>query len=419
MNRVINFKIDWLFWFILLSPLFFIAGTDLRMSQTMFFQFSVMFLVAIFNVNKWFGAFLGWSVLQYLFFQGISPDTTALNNLFLASVAYQMIVLFCDPDDIKKYFKVFMVVVVLNMAWCLRQFLQSDPVFSMMNYQVQNSFSEFPGFFGLPAFLGNYVSVMVPIALAVNPYLVLVCIAGLLISKSTFACAAALASALFYFWFRKRFVFWLILAVGGFAFCIYTLKFDYPTGQFSRRLVVWESVEKLSFRTPFLGNGIGSFQSLLVGEETNTKKLIVTKHEEKIKPFLVDRLKETGNEDLIPAIQEKNDIGEIKALLQTRGLDFERWQNVHNDFLETFYESGLIGMFFVFGYILNLFKRFFEWGRDCPVTVALMASFVGILVVSIGHFPFHLTRIASCYLVIMALLEVSLLQAQKVKEKGW
>lgn len=417
MIRKLEFKIDWLFLFLLILPLFYYIGMDTRGPQTEFFQFSIIFLLALMHVNKWFGAFLGWSLFQFLFFKDMPQNSMALNNLFLGAVAYQIIFLFSEKIEVKKYALALYIVLGINLVWCVRQYYQIDPIFQMANQQFQTKFTEYQGFFGLPAFLGNFVAIISPLAFLLTPWLLPFCVAGIIVSKSTFSALAFLCGVLFYLWFHKRLSFWILLVVGILSFSFYAIKYDYPTGEFSRRLKVWQMVERISFQKPILGHGIGSYESLLIGEVTPDHDLVITKNPEDLRKFIAGYAAHKGHDNAAIEILKENHTADWNKILQARGLDFQLWKQAHNDFLEAFHDGGILGLIFIFGYIVDMFKRFFQWGRKDKIATALIGSLIAIIIVANGHFPFHLTRLAGPCLVVMVLLDITLLRLKTAKEE--
>ena len=142
MIRKINSKVDWLLWFLILLPTFYIYGKDTRFVQMNFFQLAVMAALAFFHSNKWLGAFLGWCLFQFIFFKVTFTNPLAINNLFLGILLYHFIVRTTPREDFKKYFYVFLGLIVLNLLWCVRQYFQMDPIFSMKEWQHQRVFSD-------------------------------------------------------------------------------------------------------------------------------------------------------------------------------------------------------------------------------------------------------------------------------------
>lgn len=415
MIRSFNFKIDWTLLFILLLPTFYIMNVDLREAQTSFFQIAVVLLVAVTHVNRYIGYFLIWVVFQHTVLK-LDVDEGQLFNLFLGAVVYHFLVKFSKPSEFKKYFWVFGWLLLINCVWVVRQMYQADPIFSMHDQEVQRIFSDFSGFFGLPAFLGNFGAVVAPLAFYSSFTFLPLAFIAVYYSKSTFSAVALLSGVLFYLWFKKRIVFWVMLVVMGLSCLIYAVKVDYPTGQFDRRLKVWQIIEKLSFRQQFTGHGLGKLKDFYVFEISPSHNMIATENTGTLKQFFVKEASRTGDNQFISEVIKENDLSKVRDLFRKHEMGIEQWAQAHNEFLQVFFETGFIGVLIVIFYIVDLFKRFLKYGKKSRVVLALMSAFVGILVVSLGHFPFHLARLTGSYLVIMAFLDLSLLVCQKSSE---
>lgn len=414
MTREFKFSIDWTLLFLILLPTFYIAGTELRDTQKVAFQLSAFILLAIMHVNKYIGAFLGWLVFQMVVLQDMTINTESVQNVFFGAMIYHFIVKYTNPALLKRYFWALSGLMLLNLFWMGLQSNNIDPIFHTEgNHIFSNDFS---GFFALPAFVGNFAAVLLPITFTLSYALFPACLIGLFYSRSTFSMIGALLAVLFFFWFRKRIVFWIILGIGSVASLIYVLKVDLPGGQFNRRLKVWELVSKVAFQKQFTGHGLGSFKSFNVIEFSPSGALIMTNKSENLKEFLVKEVEKKGHSDLVPAIRKENGVNSLKNILRSRQMDFEKWDYAHNEFLTVFIETGGIGLFIITLYCIDLFKRFFKYALNDIVALSLISAFIALIVSSFGHFPFHVARLASIYICVMAFLDLCLIVLRKKKE---
>src|SRR3990167_1698977 len=249
-----------------MTPLFYITNQDLRIVQTSFFQCSVIVLVGLMHVNKYLGFFLIYCAFQSLFVK--QGDTSTGTNIVFGLVAYQFIVKCSNVSEFKKYFYALIAVLILNCFWCLRQYYNLDPIFSMVDQNHQKIITEPAGFFSLPAFFGNYAAVLAPISMVTWYWPIVFVVAGLFLSKSSFSVIAGTSGVLFFLWFRKRIYFWVVLLVLGLASGFYIIKYDLPGGQFNRRLNIWKLVEREAFTKQFFGHGIGSYKNSFFVEVT-------------------------------------------------------------------------------------------------------------------------------------------------------
>lgn len=417
MTKNFNFKVDWLFLFILLLPTFYIPGLDVRHTQTNFFQISMFVLLAIFHVNRFFGLFLLWATIQFVFFDKIPNDSMTLQNIFFAAFLYHFISKYATLS--KKYLWALSLVLALSVLWIPLQIFQHDPIFvpvSTNPYVSQTVITDFAGFFGMTAAMGNYAAMVMPFAFILNPVLIPVCLIGLFFSKSSFSIVAALVASLFFFWFRKRIIFWAILLIFGTSSAVYVLKYDMPHGQFSRRAHVWELILKEACMKQFLGHGIGSYNSEYVFiESSKTLHNTMATNPAQLLKFLAEDSKD--NPKVLDFISRMNpnqaDFASVRDVMMKEGLDFHPWAEAHNDFLQVFFEFGLIGLVLIGWYIYDIFKRFFKLGLEKNwFALSLLSSFIAILIVTNGHFTFHLTKLGGPAIVVMALLETCIFKAE-------
>jgi len=415
MNKEIKFKVDWLMWFLILLPTFYIVNKDLRHVQMNFFQFSVILMLATLHVNRWFGLFLAWASFQVLFFTDVNTKNVLLQNIFFAGVLYHFVVKYVGA--MRKYFWTLFGILAVNVVWCGFQYMQYDPIFHPANPQFQTIFSDLSGFFGLPAFLGNYAAVVLPLCVIISPWLGLVAIPALIISKSSFSLVAAGAGLLFFLWFRKRLFFWILLGVFLVGGLFYVAKYDAPGGQFSRRLKVWDLVLQESFKKQFFGHGLGSYgTSYAFVESTRNNKVAMVRSDPEMAEFVIAQAVELKVDAVAEYIASQNgkplNAKKIKQVAKDNGLALESWIQPHNEFLGVFFHMGFVGLFFLFGFVFNIFRRFFRASKKDPELVALCGAFLAILIVSFAHFPFQVARLAGPFIVIMAMLETKLFRSE-------
>lgn len=414
MNKEIKFRVDWLLWFLILLPTFYIVGKDIRHAQMNFFQLSVILLVAVMHINRWFGAFLAWCAIQFMFFAGGDRgEAILLQNVFFSALLYHFVVKYVGK--MKKYYWALFGLLCLNVLWAFMQSRQFDPIFSPINPQIQTIFSDVSGFFCLPAFFAIFAAVIAPLCIFLSPFLAIAVIPALIVGKSSFAMAGAASGILFMLWFRKRIIFWVLLVfmlVGG---SFYIVKYDAPTGQFSRRLTAWKLILTEGFRRQFFGHGLGAYgrdYTFMECVQTNQVAIIQTGAE--LLDFSLRQAVQLKNEEIIKYIISKNgqpfNFDEFYEYSKTKGFGLEPWGQAHNEYLQVFFNGGLVGLFLVIGYIFNLFKRFFSIKSKDYELMALMGAFVAICIVSFAHFPFQVARLAGPVLVVMALLEAKLLR---------
>lgn len=415
MTREFKFKADWLLWFLILLPTFYIVGKDLRHVQISFFQVAVIVMLGLYHVNKWIGAFLLFSVVQVLTFPEAAESTGIVQNIFMGALLYHFIVKYAE--ETRKYYWALFGILALNLVWCIFQVYGIDPIFRMYDFGIQQKITEPCAFFSLPAFLGNYAAVIAPLIMTLNPWLVLFVPFALYFAKSTFSVVAAVVAVLFYLWFKKRLAFWIVGAVLIVGAIFYAVKFDAPSGQFGKRFKIWQLVIQHGFQKQFFGYGVGSYgkhHNFVEMEPSGNVAHVTNKRE--LAYFIVTEPKLIADKELIKAVSQidPNDYKEesFRKLLVPKGINFKAWDNPHNEFVKVFFDMGLAGIFIVGGYLFSLSRRFllnYKWN---PKLIPLAGAAIAIVIVSFGHFPFYVARLGAIFIAILALFETELIKAE-------
>lgn len=82
------------------------------------------------------------------------------------------------------------------------------------------------------------------------------------------------------------------------------------------------------------------------------------------------------------------------------------WDNPHSLPVSLLYEFSIVGFIIFCGFVYDKFERF-KNARKTVNSVTLMGMFIVFLVLSIGHFPIFLVRLAVIVVPATALLEVN------------
>src|SRR3990167_1555940 len=126
MTRQISFKFDFMLWFLILAPTFYISGTETRGVQLEFFKIAVIAMVAFFHANKYVGLFLGYLVFQFIFFKDMAAYSSVIPNIFFSAVLYHFILKYAKVT--KKHLWALWGVLLLSVFWIPIQMAQADPV---------------------------------------------------------------------------------------------------------------------------------------------------------------------------------------------------------------------------------------------------------------------------------------------------
>lgn len=424
MTTKIDFKIDWLALFILLVPTFYVTGMDLREVQSSFFQLSVFALIAMIHCNKYIRYFLLITLFQYVAFPNLPINIHQMQGLFLGALAYHLIVKLADYARLKYYLWIMVGLLVFNCFWALLQAYQIDPIFIVRDMDKQpDGFRDYIGFFGLPAMFGNYGAVLLPISFALMPVTAGFSLISLWMAKSTFSVLAAVAGSGFFLWYRKRILFWIFTTIGIGITLSYILTTDMPSGQFPRRLKAWQKILVEAFKNQWMGHGFGSLsQKYFFAEVTPTHNIRMTNTEPELLNFLKEEAKDNKGAMEFLSTVDPNKLnqnfvrpqigGLFSNTLQNFKMDVHAWKEVHNEFIQIFFELGIFGLIAMLAYIIDMFRRFYLYGRKSPFCITIGASFLAVVIISFGHFPFHVARLATPFLIIAAFFELGLLNAE-------
>lgn len=422
----LNMKIDWLALFLIIVPTFWVVNIDLRLAQANMFHIGVFAMIAFLHVNQYIKYFLLYVLAQYLIFPQLPISFFQIECLFMGALAYHMIVKYVEPERLKFYLWIMLGFLAFNCFWALLQAWNIDPVFSLTNPDKQaDGFSAGVGFLGLPAMFGNYAAAMVPIALLLMPVSVGFCLIALWLAKSTFSVIAAVLAGAFFLWFKKRIMFWAVMIFGGITILCYVAFTDMPSGQFNRRFAAWHQILIQAFKTQWIGKGFGSLSTAYCfSEVTPTHIVKMTNNERDFVDFVKQQAVLNSSNDVtrllsgIDITKLKTDairpdvFASISEGMQHFNMDVHCWKEAHNEFIQVLFETGLIGLFLMIAYVWDMFRRFYLFGTKSTFCITMASCFLAIVIVSIGHFPFHVARLAVPFLTIAAFFELGLLRAE-------
>ncbi len=219
------------------------------------------------------------------------------------------------------------------------------------------------GFSGSKDQIGTFFAITLPIMLHLWPPLIIISLFGLFISKSSFAMVAGLSSGLFYAYFRCRRLFYSLLAL--FIFCggMFFMKIEQLNLQdFKTRIDVWKhSVQAITAKkidVEFRGNKIIKRCNPLLGYGFSTFN------------------------NIFPYVPQKENFNYRD----------EKFTHAHNDYVEIFFELGVVGFLALIMIIVGMFKDFIRQDKtrefvlyfSCILAFGLnaMGNFVASIAVS-------------------------------------
>lgn len=256
--------------FLLLSPIIFMPlngysarfqwyqfgyySGSVSLMQLQFFQYGVvlLFLTALFNKpkrefkDKYLGILFALCILGVF----LHPKTIQnFHNILLGFLLYYLVVSY--TKNVKTVLKVVVVVALLNTIFSILQFFgtyfpyKSKPdIIGLMSYKSQ---------------LGIYQALALPICYAINPYLSIIPLIGLLLSKSITAIIPAIIGMAYLFRrkiFRLKFsyIYFMVFITLITLLCIKFFQ------KLSLRFDVWVVTLQMILKKWLYGYGIGTFK---------------------------------------------------------------------------------------------------------------------------------------------------------------
>jgi len=376
--------LKWVFLtYIILNPLFFWVGVENRDAQQLFYQLSSVILFSIgmfFNqrevkqnpINICLGVML-------IAFIGAWLRTTygwefALNYL-LGLLVYFTFLRTIKKDDIPFLINGVAWLLILAVVWQVSQMLGFDPRGTIIRNTTGRVGRN--AFFFHASSMGIYFAQGVPLLLGVTPFGLIL----LPIMKFTECSSAYLGlgvSIMFFYWFRKRILFWILLPIILISGVYLTYNREAFTG-IKMRLPLWGFMTQEIMKHP-MGHGLDSFNNPVIGQNK----------------YYVN----AGNDELI-VLRKKNEkeFDLVKGFTQ-KPEQLHEYDNPHNEYLWLGYEVGLHALIilgFLFYFIWDRFRKC----RKRPLEVAFMASLIAFCLCSIGQFPIHLARVGYMLPIIL------------------
>lgn len=369
--------------YIILCPLFFLPGVKNRDAQQLFYQLAS---VLVFSIGMFFPQkqlkkdkihiCLGVMLLAFIgaWLRVMNGWDMALNYL-LGLLVYFTMIRTLKKKDLDFLIKGVIGMLILATIWLALQKLGFDirgTVIRDSGNVGRNSF-----FFHASS-MGLYFAQSLPLVLSFS-WVGLLLLPVVKFSECSSAYIGIVVGVLFYYWFRKRILFWLLLLpilYGGFYL---TNNREAFTGV-KMRIPVWKTITQEIMKCP-IGHGLNSFANPILPYQ---KKFYIN-HE---------------NDELIVMVKQPNGkfISRKKPSKIPKQVHF--LDNPHNEYLWLGYEVGihaLIILSFLYYFIWDRFKRC----RKEKLQVAFMASLITVGVCFIGQFSLHLARIGYMLPIIL------------------
>ena len=309
--------------------------------QFQFFQYGIiaLFILALSRKpirefrDKYFAGFLGLCALSVLF----HPKTiNAFLPIFLGSLLYYLVVAY--TVNIKPLLYSIIFVSILNTIAAVLQFFGIPVIY------------KYAGLMCSMSHLGTYQAIAIPVCWAINPYLSIIPLIGLLLSKSLTPLAALLVG-LVYLWYpqRRKIIINLaligLIALTGISIVFLARVSQSATYKFSLRADIWLDVIRQIFRYPWIGAGLGTFS-------------VVTP------------------------------------------MGFAEW--IYNEYLSIAFYAGIPALIC----LMMFLKDKFTFGR-VDLSRCIVASCLILAIICLGQSPMHFVRIAGAGIVLLGFAEIT------------
>lgn len=323
----------------------------------------LMFFLLLFNClylwdfNKYLSLFNIVCLFSAFFVTRFSPRAIILLfQLNLGCLVSYQISKF-NKSQRKKILYAILIAVLFQLLWLIIQHFNLDPFF---HSTIRQGKDEMVGFFGAKDQLGTFFALTAPILLNFHIGLALISLFGLFVSKSSFAFISAIIGILLYLWFKSRniaiFTIIAMLIIGS----VYFVKVDkLQFADFNTRFLVWDYAVKSTLKgnvtieineqrmriksNPIFGYGFGNFL--------------------KIFPYIPQSL---------------------ATNMQFNYAD-EKFTHAHNDYVELFFELGLLGLISMVLLLFNFIRSFIVAEKSQELIMYFSTILIYILN-SLGNF---------------------------------
>jgi hypothetical protein len=278
-----------------------------------------------------------------------------LLNVFFGLLFFKLCFENTRLSELPKFAWWFGWLLVANLAIVALQQNALDPVMSKVGTIHEDISNMTVGFMRAKVHLGVLAALLAPMVVFFAPCFALAVLPLLWYGQSSAAVASCvLCLGLWAFLNIPRRWFVVLSVLGLLAGGAFVMFYDMPGGQFAERFKVWHAATSIGLKTnPWVGNGIGSFARF------NFQTL------------------QPGSENL-------------------------SWTWCHNEFIQSFFEFGIIGIGIIVSFLISQAKKFKEHFSD-PTAQILGLSVLTCICISFIHFPFHLARFAPICIFFFAL----------------
>ena len=382
--------------YLLICPIMYpLTDVTIKQFQEVTFQNLGMLLVVTATRNIWMMLFMFLNIALCAI-NGMEVGQSQVLNIFFGICIFMTARRFFKVFKFEREMSILFWVGGLSLLWAGLQIMAIDPIYMGANGAGERLFDHIfndpIGLFGLKAHHAIFFAILVPLVASRCLWASLLLFIPMWICRSSGAMLAGTVALMFYVFFANRKLF-KYFAIGGVlaSLCfIFLVDYKMDKEMFLSRFPQWHSAVRFTFIRP-LGYGPDSWRNR-------------TKH----KDFLF-----LGDEDRNHWIQHKPDKETevlryyhpnlYKASHPDKELNpksFSHWAECHNEYIQTFFEYGFLGLILLFGFIREMYFRFRYRIKDREL-VLITSCLLVYAVSSITQFPLHVARLAFLFPVLL------------------
>ena len=381
--------------FMAIAPIFYLTNSgDLRDAQAKFYQLGAIALISCFIENIWLTMFMLLN-LFLLLSTGVETGINQVLNVFIGCLLFTVSKNYFKNKSFMDFSKVILWICFFNISWMMLQVLNIDPLYvgQMANGTplIGQVFNDPLGLFGIKMANGIFLSIASMVMAVLNQYIGMLIIIPILMSHASTAVLAWIVSMLFFTWHIKRRLFIILSIIGVLGIGTYIVldQKDDPN-TFKSRFGMWHMVTRYSIINP-IGFGPDSFRNL------NEKKKFMFVSDNHYNPAIM-------------VFNQANSEADVQYYDPKRGITNEPWKgnqneinvwdNAHNEYLQLFFEYGIIGVLLLIGLFRDMIIRFNRCDKTNEL-IMLTSILLVYFVSSISHFPLHLARLGCLFPIFL------------------
>ena len=335
-----------------------VRGMELREAHQFIYMLGTIVLFGLLLRNIWLTLFLWWAVFSYSFFK-FNFGHIYLSNIFYGSVLYFLTKLSFEKKHIDHFVTGCLWLTALNLIYMFIQGLGYD-------FLYDNVYNKMMGFMANPGIIGMFLALMIPFVMSRNLWAGLLMYIPLGMTIGRFNWLASAVFLMFFLYHKLSKKIWIIvLCIGILLGGVYVYKKPIH----DERFTMWQLALKDCFHHPITGWGMDTFRNY------------------------------TEQKAFIYAITPQENVKDKTYV--------SWWDNPHNLFISIIFEFGIIPILLLIGYLHSLTKKFKRSIKE-PNTIALAGFILSFMLISMGHFPIFLARLAVLIIPSFALLEIQM-----------